>query len=120
MYRSFVDRMFGGVCGGLGAVFGISAWWFRLAFVILSLVTAGAFVVLYVILWWIIPQESLTEQRRGGTGRLLLVVILAVLIMTGWYLNTIGALMSPTGQNLYWPILALALGVVFFLRQVRA
>lgn len=120
MYRSFNDRMFGGVCGGLGAIFGISAWWFRLAFVVLSLITTGAFVALYILLWWIIPQESLHERRRGGSGRLLLTVILSALILIGWYMNTTGALVGPSGQNLYWPILALALGVVFFLRQVRA
>jgi phage shock protein C len=120
MYRSFIDRVFGGICGGLGAVFGISAWWFRFAFVGLSLITMGGFVVLYILLWWIIPQESPTERRRGGSGRLLLTIILAALVLVGWYLSSTGVLISPSGQNLYWPILVLVLGSVFFLRQVRA
>ncbi len=120
MYRSFTDRVLGGICGGLGAVFGISAWWFRVAFVLLSLVTVGAFVALYVLLWWIIPQESLTERRRGGSGRLLVTIVLVILTLAGWYLSNTGLLVSPSGQNLYWPILLLVLGAVFFLKQVRA
>jgi phage shock protein C len=120
MYRSFTDRVLAGVCGGLGAVFGISAWWFRFAFVILSIVTTGAFAALYVLLWWIIPQESLVGRRRGGSGRLLLTIILAVLTLVGWFASTNGFLVSPSGQNLYWPIVAFLLGAVFFLRQVRA
>jgi len=34
--RSRTDRWLGGVCGGLGEFFGISAFWFRLLFFILG------------------------------------------------------------------------------------
>src|ERR1041384_5468885 len=65
MYRSFTDRVLGGVCGGLAAVFPINAWVFRAAFMVLSIVTSGAFAALYILLWWFVPQESLVG-RRGG------------------------------------------------------
>lgn len=55
--RSRSDRVVGGVCGGLGAFFGISSAWFRLAF-LLALIPGGIpGLVPYFILWIIIPAE---------------------------------------------------------------
>lgn len=119
MYRSFTDRIFGGVCGGLGIILPLSAWTFRIAFIILSVVTVGAFAALYLLLWWIIPQESLTERRRGGSGRLLLVVVLAVAMLLAWLGSVTGNLTTATGQNLLWPIIITVMGVTLFLKQVR-
>jgi phage shock protein C len=48
-----------GVCGGLGAFFGISPFWFRLLFVILLLPGGVPGVAPYLILWLIMPA------RRG-------------------------------------------------------
>jgi phage shock protein PspC (stress-responsive transcriptional regulator) len=119
MYRSFTNRVFGGVCGGLGALLPINAWVFRAAFVLLSIVTLGAFAALYLLLWWIIPQESLVVRRSGGAGLFLLVIILTIITSAAWVLNANGTLQSPTGQGLFWPGMILALSVVFFLKQVR-
>lgn len=120
MNRSFTDRVLGGVCGGLGAVLRINAWWIRAAFVLLALVTTGAFALLYIILWWILPQETLVGRRRGGSGRLLLVMLLIVATAVGWLVAQGGGWIGPTGQDLYWPALLLLAGLVFFFRQVRA
>jgi phage shock protein PspC (stress-responsive transcriptional regulator) len=120
MFRSFTDRVFGGVCGGLGAVFPLNAWWFRVLFLVMSIVSMGAFAALYLLLWWIVPQESLAQRRRGSSGRLLLAILLTVLTVGGWVASLNGVLLSPSGTDLYWPIILMALGVVFFLRQVRA
>ncbi len=46
-----------GVCGGLAAFFGISAFWFRLAFIILSLPGGLPGIVPYLILWIVIPSK---------------------------------------------------------------
>ena len=55
--RSRSDRMIGGVCGGLAQFFGISAFWFRLGFLI-ALVPGGIPGLLpYVIMWIIVPSE---------------------------------------------------------------
>ncbi|MFI5271711.1 MAG: PspC domain-containing protein [Ktedonobacterales bacterium] len=56
------DRIIGGVCGGLGAFFGISAWWFRLLFVILLLPGGLPGFLPYVILWLVIPREDETVR----------------------------------------------------------
>lgn len=55
--RSRRNRVFLGVCGGLAEFFGISAFWFRLAFLI-ALIPGGIPGILpYILLWLIIPSE---------------------------------------------------------------
>jgi phage shock protein PspC (stress-responsive transcriptional regulator) len=119
MYRSFTDRVFGGVCGGLGALLPVNPWVFRIAFVILSMVTLGAFAALYLLLWWLVPQETLVGRPHGGAGLFLLAIVLTLATVIGWVLNMTGNLQGPTGQGLFWPGMLLALSVVFFLKQVR-
>jgi phage shock protein C len=53
--RSKRSRIIGGVCGGLGEFFGISAFWFRLAFLLALLPGGIPGLLIYVILWIIIP-----------------------------------------------------------------
>ncbi len=55
--RSRTNRWLGGVCGGLGEFFGISAFWFRLLFFILGLPGGLPGVVPYLILWLVIPPD---------------------------------------------------------------
>lgn len=54
--RSRRNRVIAGVCGGLGEFFGISAFWFRLGFLI-ALIPGGLPGLLpYLILWIVIPK----------------------------------------------------------------
>ena len=55
--RSRTNRIFAGVCGGLADFFGISAFWFRLAFLIALLPGGVPGFLPYLILWIIIPNE---------------------------------------------------------------
>ena len=55
--RSKSDRILFGVCGGLGEFFGISTFWFRLAFFLLFLPGGLPGVIPYFIMWLIIPSE---------------------------------------------------------------
>lgn len=55
--RSRHNRVVAGVCGGLAEFFGISAFWFRLAFLI-ALIPGGVPGLLpYILLWIIIPKR---------------------------------------------------------------
>jgi phage shock protein C len=45
----------GGVCGGLGAFFGISPFWFRLLFFFLLIPGGLPGLVPYLIMWIVIP-----------------------------------------------------------------
>jgi len=56
--RSRSDRVVAGVCGGLAEFFGVSAFWFRLAFLI-ALIPGGVPGLLpYILLWLIIPKDK--------------------------------------------------------------
>ena len=55
--RSRKNRYFLGVCGGLAEFFGISSFWFRLAFLIAFLPGGVPGLTLYLLLWLIIPSE---------------------------------------------------------------
>ncbi len=57
MRRSRSNRMLAGVCGGLAEFFGISSFWFRLAF-LLALIPGGVPGILaYLLIWIIVPNE---------------------------------------------------------------
>jgi phage shock protein PspC (stress-responsive transcriptional regulator) len=55
--RSRKNRIIVGVCGGLAEFFGISAFWFRLGFLIALLPGGVPGLLLYLLLWIIIPSE---------------------------------------------------------------
>jgi phage shock protein C len=55
--RSRHDRIFAGVCGGLGEFFGIAPIWFRIAFLISLLPGGVPGFLLYLLLWIIIPSS---------------------------------------------------------------
>jgi len=55
--RSRRDRLIAGVCGGLAEFFGISALWFRLAFLIALIPGGVPGILIYILLWIIIPSK---------------------------------------------------------------
>jgi len=55
--RSRSNRWIAGICGGLGEFFGLSAFWFRLLFLILLLPGGLPGLLPYLLLWIIIPME---------------------------------------------------------------
>lgn len=54
--RSRRNRIVAGVCGGLGEFFGISPFWFRLAFLIALIPGGVPGIAAYILLWLIIPR----------------------------------------------------------------
>ena len=55
--RSRRNRVIAGVCGGLGEFFGVSAIWFRLAFLIALIPGGVPGFLAYLLLWLIIPSD---------------------------------------------------------------
>ncbi len=55
--RSTYDRMIAGVCGGLAEYFDVDSTLVRVAFVLLSVLSA-AFpgLIVYIILWLVVPE----------------------------------------------------------------
>ena len=114
LQRSDDQRIFAGVCGGLGEHFGINAWWFRWAFIILAFF-GFAGIAVYIAAWLLIPDEHSTESIAGGwfdgldlsdSGTLFGVVLIGVaaLIIATSVFHISGAI-----------VIAVAVGIVGFL-----
>src|SRR5690606_31542061 len=61
------DKVFGGVCSGLGHYFAIEARWVRLILVLLF-VFGGTGLLLYVILWIVMPLARTRADRMAMRG----------------------------------------------------
>jgi len=68
LYRDPEHQVIGGVCGGLGAYFNLDPVIFRLAFVLLFLVSHGIILLLYLIFWIVVPKAITTSQRLEMRG----------------------------------------------------
>lgn len=116
MLRSFTDRVFGGVCGGLATTLRVSGWLVRVLWLLLTIVSGGAFAIPYVILWWIIPMES-PLARRVRRVTFLVPFGLIALTIAAWVARDQGLLRGPDGADLFWYGAAVVTALVFFLRQ---
>jgi phage shock protein C len=56
--RSRRNRIVAGVCGGLAEFYGISAFWFRLAFLIALIPGGVPGIGAYLLFWLIVPKAS--------------------------------------------------------------
>ncbi len=61
------DKVFGGVCSGLGHYFGIESRWIRLILVLLF-VFGGTGFLLYIILWIVMPLAKTRADRMAMRG----------------------------------------------------
>ncbi len=68
MYRDPDRRVFGGVCGGMGAYFNIDPVFMRIIFFLLFFVIGPFNVLLYFILWIAVPKARTTAQRLEMRG----------------------------------------------------
>ena len=62
-YRSRNDRQLAGICGGLGDYFGFDSTWIRVAWVIVTFLSAGIALLIYFVLIFVIPNEDQLRQR---------------------------------------------------------
>jgi phage shock protein PspC (stress-responsive transcriptional regulator) len=69
LYRDPDHRVFGGVCGGLGAYFNMDPVILRIIFAVLFFVTTGAAFLAYIILWIAVPKAMTTAQRLEMRGQ---------------------------------------------------
>ncbi len=117
--RSKTDRVLGGVCGGLGAAFGVDPLWFRLAFVVLS-IGGGSGIAIYIVMLIIMPEHtedtpigrhpSIAGSEGTLIGGILLIGLGAVLLANA---------LIPWFDRVAWPMLFIAAGVAFVLAGGR-
>lgn len=120
--RSLVDRVLGGVCGGLSAYLGINPWWARALTVILTVLTGGVAALLYLILWWTLPSDLTPGEPVPGRdlGRLLLIGLLIALGGAVALTRGLGLLTSPQGADLFWPGVIVVVGLTLLWREWRS
>jgi phage shock protein C len=58
LYRSKKERMLGGVCAGLGEYFAIDPTVIRFIWVVVTILSIGTGVLVYLLAWIIIPEEG--------------------------------------------------------------
>jgi len=114
MLRSWSDRIFGGVCGGLASSTPLPSHLWRLIFILLTLITLGVGALIYVIWWWLLPQESpITRVSRKPLSTLIaLIASLALIALLVTHLS------APSDNTLIF--MSIVLAVVFFYRQLTA
>lgn len=61
------DKVFGGVCSGLGHYFGMESKWVRVLFLLFFLF-AGSGVFLYIVLWVVIPIAASRADKMAMRG----------------------------------------------------
>lgn len=110
--RSRTDRVFGGVCGGLGRYLNVDPILLRIAAVALAL-SGGLGVLAYLIAWLVIPEENGTEPATPTPG----VNRHGVAVVVGASLVALGALLLVQqvvpwfSSAIFWPIVIVAVGV---------
>lgn len=140
--RSREDRIVSGLCGGLGAFFGVDPVIFRIAFVLLAFAGGGG-LVLYLVLTLVVPSEGendvgtrdtmrrgaedladsvkgVTEGLRGeGDRRTKTAAILLILIGAIFLFQNLDWL-DWLDAGWIWPVLLIGLGVWLLSRRDRA
>ncbi len=129
LYKSTTDSMLFGVAGGMAEYFGADPTLVRVAWVLLTLASAGLGLLAYVILAIVMPRQtfdstaeensqvnesegsepSYTDTRRR-TGRLSLLGLVLIAIGTLLLLNSLGVLYWWR-WDVFWPLLLIAAGV---------
>lgn len=118
--RSRKDRVFGGVCGGLGRYLDVDPVLLRVAAVALAL-SGGLGVLAYLIAWIVIPEEAGPESEPPVPA----VSRHGVALVVGTSLVALGALLLAQqvvpwfSGAIFWPVVVVAIGlaVVFSARR---
>ncbi|MDD4235733.1 MAG: PspC domain-containing protein [Bacteroidales bacterium] len=69
LFRDTENRIAGGVCSGLAAYSGINLFAIRSIFVILFLISAGTFFLLYILLWIVVPKPRTRAEKLEMRGK---------------------------------------------------
>lgn len=68
LYRDPDNSYVGGVSSGLGHYLGIDAIWLRILWVLLTLGSSGAFILIYLALWIFVPEAKTTAEKLAMRG----------------------------------------------------
>jgi phage shock protein PspC (stress-responsive transcriptional regulator) len=68
LFRDTEHSYVGGVSSGLGHYLGISAIWLRIAWILLTIFSTGAFILIYIALWIFVPEAKTTADKLAMRG----------------------------------------------------
>ena len=68
LFRDTNNQIIGGVCSGLAAYVNIDTVWVRLGFIVLTIVSFGAMILLYIAMWLITPPARTAAERVQMKG----------------------------------------------------
>jgi phage shock protein C len=125
--RSRRERVFGGICGGLAAYLGWDAVLVRVAWVVLTVLSVGSGVALYLLTWIIIPLEPLERLEepahqaapRSDTRTVLgvLAVVIGLLALSSAFLPWFWRMSS---FRVVGPLVLILIGAALLLRPSSA
>ncbi len=142
--RSSTNRVVAGVCGGLAEYFAVDPTLVRVFFVIAAIVTAGAFLLVYIVLLVLMPlpgqrpaideiwpgartdpgspagTDAAPPPANGYEARRRGDTIAYVLIALGlvFLLANLGAFRFVQ-WSITWPLIVIALGVLLLVQRAR-
>lgn len=68
LFRDPDHSYIGGVSSGLGHYLGIRALWIRLIWILLTILSSGAFILIYIALWIFVPEAKTTADKLSMRG----------------------------------------------------
>ena len=69
LYRSLNDAVLGGVLSGMAAYFKVNPLWTRLIFILITFISFGFALLLYIVLWVIIPPARTAAEKLQLAGK---------------------------------------------------
>jgi len=69
LYQIREGAMISGVCNGLAAYLNLDATIVRIAFVVLTLLTGGIWILAYIIMMFVVPYADTSEERAAAHGQ---------------------------------------------------
>jgi phage shock protein PspC (stress-responsive transcriptional regulator) len=126
LYRHPIDKLIGGVCGGLADYFAWDPALVRILWVVATLATGGGGLLAYVALWALLPVGTAQEGQRAPAAvelneRSLSRAAMILMALGGlWLLANIGILpwlwgaLWRVASILFWPALLFGAGYLLF------
>ena len=68
LFRDTENGYVGGVSSGLGHYLGIEAIWVRLLWILLTIFSSGAFILIYIAFWIFVPEAKTTADKLAMRG----------------------------------------------------
>ena len=125
--RSRRDRVFGGICGGLASYLEWDTVLVRVAWVVLTVLSVGSGIALYLLAWLIVPLEDLEAHEepvrqtapRSDTRTVLgvLAVVIGLLALSSAFLPWFWKMSS---FRMVGPLVLILIGAVLLLRPSAA